>query len=362
LFYHSYENSFAGLGKRLDQAARTNAAMQMVLIHGMGDHCPGYGDIFANNIAKQLKLTRQGQDAALIPLVSSIGATNWLREFSYSSPPRVLNVYELTWTPTTHSLKTNAFAKDRRLIPKRVKINKDLKNQVMEEGFGDAILYLNPSFRPKMQEPIRQTIDRVEKHAGPNDKIVLVASSLGSKMTFDTVEEWASEDRKVKHFAGRTSDILMLANQLPLLHLAAGSNVFEHPHETSVKAFVRISRAQQQKAPQPPDSEDTNWFNINVVAATDPNDLLSYPLRDEDVVPDDPEDEGQVKVVVSNIYSHNAWAIPFLFEHPGNAHTDYDQNQWLIKRLVRGFANKKDPLPKAVPDTFSCELNPKKHL
>jgi len=161
LFYHSYENSFAGLNKRLDQAARTNAAMQMVLVHGMGDHCPGYGETFASNIARQLQLTREARDATLIPLISAV-ATNWLREFSYTAPPRVLHVYELTWTPTTYSLKTNAFAKDSRLNSKRVMINKGLKNQVMEQGFGDAILYLNPAFRTNMQEPIRQTIVRGE--------------------------------------------------------------------------------------------------------------------------------------------------------------------------------------------------------
>ena len=260
----------------------------------------------------------------------------------------------------THSFKTNEFTKDRKLNPKRVLLNKDLKNQVMEEGLGDAILYLNPAFRPRMQEPILQTIHHVEKQAGPHDEIVLVASSLGSKMTFDTVAEWASEE-KVQNFARRTTDIVMLANQLPLLHLA-NTNILLHPRKTAVKEFVGLSREQRKKRPLPSEPEDTNRFNINVVAATDPNDLLSYPLDDDDVKPENRDDENKVKIIVSNIYAHNAWAIPFLFENPGSAHAQYDENKWLVRQLVRGFSGKPECFPKAVPDTFTCEQIPKKHL
>jgi hypothetical protein len=53
-------------------------------------------------------------------------------------------------------------------------------------------------------------------------------------------------------------------------------------------------------------------------------------------VPDDgsPND---LLITLSNIYSHNASAIFFVLENPAAAHENYDQNKWLLKKLVDGF-------------------------
>ena len=52
-------------------------------------------------------------------------------------------------------------------------------------------------------------------------------------------------------------------------------------------------------------------------------------------------DGTNLTVHLSNIYSHNAWEIPFLFEDPIGAHNNYPQNYWLMDKLVDGFGEMK---------------------
>jgi hypothetical protein len=203
-----------------------------------------------------------------------------------------------------------------------------------------------------MQRPIRQTIQHVLQHSATNDSIVLVASSLGSKMTFDTIERWGTSDA-ADEFAGRTTDIIMLANQVPLLNL--GSRTIANgvvAEETSLKSFLRRGQQRRTEKLQSPALNTPTVTNVvQVIAATDPNDLLSFPVRPRDIPPPTVQNGRIVEVIGANIYSHNAWVIPWLFENPSPAHTGYDANGWLLDRLVRGItANKRcfkelEPLP-----------------
>ena len=113
--------------------------------------------------------------------------TNWLTEYTYAAEERKVIFHEVTWSPTTTVIKQKAFTNDQTLNRHRVLINRDLKTSLLDDSLSDAVLYLNPSFRSAMQEPILQTIDLVVPQIGPHDHIVLITASLGSKMTFDTV-------------------------------------------------------------------------------------------------------------------------------------------------------------------------------
>jgi hypothetical protein len=364
--YRCYDGSFSGLSERLRETAATNAVLHVVMVHGMGNHCPGYGDVLAANLGRELQLV-SADSPKTNPLPSSLGVTNWLREFGYRSTNKVVQFHELTWTPTTFALKAKAFDYDRRLASERVLVNRWIKHDVMEEGLGDALLYLNPAFRDKLQEPIQQTLEHVADQTSPNDSIILIASSLGSKMTFDTVDRLVDSSSTVAHFSERTTDVLMLANQIALLSLATDTNLSAtfHP-ERSLRRFLEHSRnlknARRQRSPARAEPENTNQITINVVAATDPNDLLSYPVSTNNLPSEELSPTNRVRISVSNIYKYNASAILGVFEDPVSAHTHYDQNSWLVKQLVHGFSAKKPCLPKALSEPDACAAKPAKHL
>jgi hypothetical protein len=239
---------------------------------------------------------------------------------------------------------------------------------MMDEGVGDAMLYLNPVFRPKMQEPILQSIKIVtDAVTNEDDQIVLVTHSLGSVMTFDTISTSINSD-SVQKFADKTTDILMLANQIPLLNLALSTNILAgssvSAQESPIKAFVRLSKKLKQERLTRRRNESgtvsrettTNLFTVNLVAATDPNDILSWPLGTNDVmsVPDEATNS-EIKISLANIYAHNAWGIPWIAENPESAHDNYQENDWLIRQLVRGFKSRAGCFSKSVPETFCCD-------
>ncbi len=350
--HNCLEGSFVGIRSRLDETTRNNTTLHIIMIHGMNDHCPGYGETFAQNLTKALQL-RTNADETFTTLPSDWPDANVLREFSSSQSNSVIKFHELTWTPTTLPEKTKAFEKDRRFKRGRVLVNAKLKHDVIDEGFGDAILYLSPGFHTRMQDPIVRTLKKVTEQTRPGDKIILVASSLGSKMTFDAVQS-AEESQEpgilsqqhITDFKVRTTDIIMLANQVPLLNLGARTN--------SLKAFTGKSVHEKSKSSE---NENASFF-VNVVAATDPNDLLSYPLKREDVLPDD---RHSAHVSLGNIYSHNTSAILGLFVWPTSAHEDYDKNRWVMRQLVTGFSNEgHECYKKPVKEDFTCR--PKKGM
>jgi hypothetical protein len=332
-----HEGRYDGLKNRIEMASASNATVHVLMVHGMGDHCPGEWNDFVERMADQLRLKSRGLIKTNY-LSSSIGVTNLLRQFHYGAGTTNFVFYELTWTPTTIRYKTNAFTKDRTLNPDRLWLNNTLKHDMMDEGVGDAMLYLNPTFRSNMQEPILQAIQIVTNAVtNEDDQIVLLTHSLGSVMIFDTIATH-SDLPEVKTFADRTTDIFMLANQIPLLNLALSTNLQMTPsvsaQESPIQAFVRLSKSRKHvrladrrlKRGSVSRETTTNLFTINIIAATDPNDLLSWPLGTNDImsVPDQAADD-DIKISLSNIYAHNAWGVPWLVENPETAHNNYQK-------------------------------------
>jgi hypothetical protein len=189
------------------------------------------------------------------------------------------------------------------------------------------------------------------------DKVVFVTFSLGSKMTFDTVIG-NTNNTAVQNLAKRAPDIIMLANQVPLLDLGMETNLSPAAitNKSSLNKFLKFIQKEQTGSkkgiePVPPSSNPLPAV-IHVVAATDPNDALSFPIEDTDI-----PSAGSIRVEAANIYSHNVWlnnnfafniwrgfpsiGIPFFLESPVSAHIDYDRNRWLAKKLVNGFNKKR---------------------
>jgi hypothetical protein len=361
--YRRCVGPYDGLGASWRDVRTNGAAMRIVMVHGMGGLgpiTPGYGDTFAKRLAKQLKLTA---DPAVRtnPIVCS-DITNILRitKFLPKEPHGELLVYELTWSGMTQGLKDAQFKGDQELKGRRLMINRNVK-EIVDGGFGDAVLYLNPAYRSKLQDPILAAIEQVNSEMATNsaDKVVFVTFSLGSKMTFDTVIGHTNNPA-VQNLAKRKPDIIMLANQVPLLDLGMETNLSpaEVKTKSSLNKFLKFIQKEQtapkKGAATPLPAPYTNEPVIHVIAATDPNDALSFPIGPDDI----PTGNG-MEIEYANIYSHNVWlnnnyafniwrgfnslGIPFFLESPISAHIDYDRNKWLTKKLVRGFNKRRHP-------------------
>ena len=171
-----------------------------------------------------------------------------------------------------------------------------------------------------------------ERHVD-NDNYVIVTFSLGSRMVVDgfaRIKELINERRAdpvLKKLRAAMSNkeitIFMLANQLPLIHEGI---LQESLPIGDLRKFCEKSNKRWLKS-------------LSVVAVTDPNDLLSYPLPTH--IPTKFVDK-EFCPKFSNVIINIAKEITFLeylnFADPLTAHTDYDKDKRVTELIVYGSA------------------------
>ena len=166
-----------------------------------------------------------------------------------------------------------------------------------------------------------------EKKAG-NDRLMVVTHSLGSTITFDTLsqlitdnnpfknDKWtASNTASLKHLLALCPEdlsdhrmaqlaIYMFANQYALFSLGRTQDSFK----TMTQAVASTQTAEPKGL-------------IQVVAFTDLDDLLSFPVASQE----------ELGVQISNVYlSNNSWSLFGEVTDPTNAHLGYFNNDDVI--------------------------------
>ena len=334
------EKPFVGLKTSVAETATNNGIVRILIVHGMMNHTQGYSSNFTATLAEKLRLTNAARIST--PLTSAGSRTNGFlvrTDFSNQSQKRELRTYELTWTPTTQAAKQEAFAFDARLDGRRASFNKGLKAHLLNDGFGDAALYVGEGYKRKMQEPITNALWRILNDGfQPEDRFMIITHSLGSKMTFDSMNVMAglangSADKiaaqQIRALAGQTSYLIMFANQIPLLRLGdpmkTNAVLSERVMEQAAPVEQFINLRKQSKETRP----------LQIIAVTDPNDILSYPLQADDVTSDTISE-----LELGNIFIANTPAWLGFIANPTAAHSEYFANERLIKLLLDGWHKK----------------------
>jgi len=336
------EQPFPGLKEELIQANTNGGRLRLLIVHGMSNHTQGYSSNFVDTIGRKLKLgtpVRQIQT-----FTNSEGATNgFLTRIDFTNQNRNLRAYELTWSPVTQSEKSNRFEFDSRLDKRRASLNRRMKSELLNDGFGDAVLYLNENFKPKIQAPVTNAIFSILGDGfAPADQLIIITHSLGSKVTFDSLnvlaERLRREDRQqaaaMTNLALHTTYLVMLANQVPLLRLGDTNVVADMQRKPSaVQQFLQMrQQGVEQHGPERPPARSPL---LQVIAVTDANDLLSYPLREGDLFSDS---IGEIEF--GNVLICNAPVFLHWVANPVKAHEGYFDNPKLIKLLLKGSRTK----------------------
>jgi hypothetical protein len=332
-----FENDFEGLDAAASRSRSAGGTLRVLFVHGMGHHEPGYSQALMQGIATRLNLSNSGSSPTIIIRKEShdYGEINIANYFS--SDGKKLQVYELTWSATTDALKARQFTTDATYSANRVFVNRQLKAQLIDDALADPVLYIG-RYRNHMQFPIMRAVDAVLDDYEPQDELAIITYSLGSYMCYDTLlkmsrgeqimgEKQYSADL-VRDLIGHTNYVFMLANQLPLLELSEVSNPLPlgHASATAVKALAEIRRQnkptahlQRQQAP----------LALHLVAVSDPNDLLSYPLDQSSI-------SGSMIAYSNVVVSVERSAILGIFAWPLTAHTGHDKSKAVMDLLAFG--------------------------
>lgn len=356
--------SFSGI---VPDLAKSTGRTKLLMVHGVGDHIPGYSTQFLEKLARELKLTsRLGnyKDITLVnprtpdKILGNLRVTHLLNEITGQR----LTFYELTWSEITRKEKSLLeFDNSGEYDYRRAKVNNMLKKFSNDTG-PDPFIYLGKSRElilaaftqsfcwmsaydwEELQDNAKQVcigLDDNDAHV-INDDYVFVSHSLGSRIVIDglqhiatilpKLESYLPADKKGVSFAKRIEafknkriPLFMLSNQLPMLQMGR-----ELPEVTGQKADYCLKTS--------PHYSQRMISETAIFAFSDPNDLLSYAIPkgfseqylDSRLCPS----ITNININVTKVI--DAFGISDL-ANPLEAHIAYDQDDRVIALIARGI-------------------------
>lgn len=348
-------------------AGAERSVVKVVIVHGIGSHLPGYSGRTVANLTEVLGLDLVAPRIKSLDLVDpmfpgeSIG-TLTAKRFSDMARERELIVYELTWSRISDgaraALRFDSSEVHARHRARMNEIGKVFANDVLV----DPLVYVGAG-REKILTAVRQSVcwaystdwdgfpqdpvpcQQEDPRFGSRlrmDRYYFVTHSLGSRIVLDALETTAAgidarqdDNPYTARFRSalqeHTTTVFMLANQLPLLQ----AGFAPVPVTGQIAAFCQ---------PGGPNYGQRMLARTRVVAFSDPNDLLSFPV---------PEDFVQYGVdsrlcpTVVNVSVNIARVNRLLggdgFANPLTAHTEYNNDERVIGLMTGGLGQPETP-------------------
>jgi len=338
----------------------------VLLVHGMCTHQKE--DLQGANAALAKALGMQPQRPEDVKLETVWGDENDAQLFTatLSDGMRSVRTYSLLWSPIATRYKrarlcydvsepTDSCPKEVLTYAKsRAWINKGAKDVLLDDCLADAVFYSAPDGGKLLRDAALKAIvtalaggkssagvesEQLKMAAAGTAPFFIITHSLGSKIVADALYQAPLEfDDALTLALGRTYQVFMEANQLPMLSLGIGS-ISKRADAPSIVTDVAmnaliariIGGRSRNRGPRVLADEP-----IVVVAFSDPNDLLSWGLNDSAVRL---ERAQTVDVWVSNARSWFGVA-----ENPWAAHVGYATNPAVAKLIACGW-KRSSPVP-----------------
>ncbi|MDD2658875.1 MAG: hypothetical protein PHY54_04225 [Methylococcales bacterium] len=352
------------------ELAKRGGKTKVLFVHGVGDHIPGYTTEFLEKLAKELNLnSRSGVqknielNAPLFPgqNLGNLRVTHLLNEQNGQE----LTFYELTWSEITRQEKALLdFDNSGEYDFRRAKINGMLKKFSNDTG-PDPIIYLGQSRVPILASYAQsfcwmatkdwEELPKSGKHtcmglddssAGhiARDNYVIISHSLGSRIVMDGTQRIASllanpekylssnhklnySPKAVQALQNKRLPIFMLSNQLPMLQLG---------RELPEVAGKESSYCEPKGA----DYKKRMLNETEIIAFSDPNDLLSYgipPGFSEKYI------DSRLCAKITNVNINIAKVMDAFgmtdLANPMDAHVGYDTDDRVVAMIAKGIGN-----------------------
>ncbi|HEX8606117.1 MAG TPA: hypothetical protein VF774_25975 [Pseudoduganella sp.] len=316
----------------------------VLLVHGICTHDATWARNTVDKLATQLAanvapMPGAGQAQRLAgPAVEIV-------PIDVGTPHGTIRFTSLIWSPLTTPLKQQLCYDQTGkspictgappFTPVRPSLNARVKDGLLDDCLPDALIYQGAA-RGQIQARMREALLATAGDTDAAAPLVVISESLGSKILFDTLLRMMEEprDSRAAQMAAREMRravwLIMAANQIPLLHLAdqplgeaAGAGdgkndgksgdartAMQVPSPDSLQRLLQMRRAPEPGARAMP--------RLNLVAFSDPGDVLSYTLP--------PERYREQGAGVFNVLVSNAPTWFGLVEDPLRAHQGYLSN------------------------------------
>ncbi len=347
--------AFTGISPFLGNRQQT---MKVLMVHGVGNHLPGYSTRLLEKLADQLDLPVMSSANKNISLTSSFDNSKNLGNLRINrllsrDRQRELLFYELTWSSITAKQKEIlAYDNSGEYAFRRAEVN-DLLKKFSNDTGPDPIIYLGDSHNDilvsfaqafcwmtksnwqDLPTDAHQACSFNEPAAAVNlrnDQYAFISHSLGSRITIDGMQRIAGliNSREVAFqdaLKAKEIPIYMLSNQLPMLQLGRGlPEVSGQSTEYCRPNGAKYNQRMLSKTP--------------IMAFSDPNDLLSYaiPRSFADKYLDSRlcADVTNISINVATVF--DAFGLGKL-ANPLDAHVGYDNDDRVIALIAKGIGN-----------------------
>lgn len=358
--------------KGIEDAFKDKKTVKVLMIHGVGTHVAGYSTRMRENLAKSLGLNVFSTRAKNITLInpkdgkSEIGNLRVMR-MQNEEASKDLIFYELTWSSiTTPHKEILNYDVSGEYQHKRAVFNNSMK-AFLDDTVPDPMIYLMDKdelilnamkqstcwMLGRNWEQIKndqKAICKISSYQQITDlnheNIIFITHSLGSRILLDSIVDIVEEigraegntspdaEKIIDALKNKEMSVFMMANQLPLLQISR--------RKPQVRGQIPSYCTRKGK------NYDKRVFKrINIVAFSDPNDLLSYDIPQSYV---DEYIDSRMCPRVTNV-SLNVAEIISAFGvgvvNPVTAHTEYDNDERVIELMSHGMTTyKSNPILK----------------
>jgi hypothetical protein len=353
--------NFKGLKPHL---SNEKGRMKVLMVHGVGDHKPGYATEFFEKLAKELDLSVTSRSHKNIKLSDSknpdmpLGNLR-INRFLSKDRSQELMLYELTWSEITAKEKeVLAYDNSGEYSFRRTEVN-ELMKQFSNDTGPDPIIYLGESRKDillaftqsfcwmtygnwdELPSSSEASCELPDISAIINDQYAFVSHSLGSRITIDGMEKITSSllgkdpkghvslyQKNVRtELKKKTIPIYMMSNQLPMLQLGRKLPEVSNQH----KAYCETGGAHYA---------DRMLTQTPVIAFSDPNDILSYAIPPGFV---EKYLDSRLCIDVTNVNINVAFVYDIFglgqLANPMDAHIGYDTDDRVVALIAKGIGN-----------------------
>ncbi len=348
--------SFKGLSPFLNNK---QGKMKVLMVHGVGDHLPGYSTQFVEKLAKELDLPVMSTQYKNITLTSRLDTSKNLGNLRINrllskDRSKELLFYELTWSVITAKQKeVLAYDNSGEYSFRRAEVNNMMKKFSNDTGpdpiiylgesrediqvsFGQSFCWMTKSSWDDLPDDVTQACSFNDDSAAANiqvDQYAFISHSLGSRIIIDGMQRIASLlDKRDVDFseALKTKEIpiYMMSNQLPMLQL--GRKLPDVSNQKAAYCQPNGEKYNQRMLAKTP-----------IIAFSDPNDLLSYAIPHGFV---EKYLDSRLCIDVTNININVATILDAFglgkFANPIDAHVGYDTDDRVVALIAKGIGNK----------------------
>lgn len=335
--------------------------VKLMIVHGVGSHHPGYSGRTVANLTGELGLDVVSPQIKSVDLLDpnvpgeSIG-TLTAQRFTDDAGERELVVYELTWSRISDRARANLRFDGSQIHTRHRAPLNQLGKTFVNDVLVDPLVYVGVG-RDKILSAVRQGMcwaystdwdgfpeapvpcrqgDPQYGSRLPMDRFFFVTHSLGSRIVLDALEtsaegiyarmdSGADTSLFLANLRDHTVTVFMLANQLPLL-------------QAGFAPVPVTGQIADYCMPDGPLYQRRIVTRTRVIAFSDPNDLLSYPIPDDFV---QYGIDSRLCPTVVNMSLNIARVSRVLardgFANPLTAHTGYNDDTRVIGLMTGGL-------------------------